>query len=406
MQLRADAQLPPLVSVANALRTVTEHLAQELSGLRSTAPEWSGVDWRIARAVASMHGVSGVLAEKLRWQGPEDWCAFLHQQREHIARRQLRLWELLDRLGERCRLENVPVQVLKGTALHLAGIYAHGQRPMADLDLLAAPRHALKAAKILATLGFAAGRRTVKHQTFEPQEAKGACSFGEYSDNPLKIELHQRICEPLPHRLTDISHLILSADAPPGLNTYPSRSALMAHLLLHTAGGMAYRTVRMIQLHDIALLARCLTEGEWEQLIEWRPWWAWPPLMLCGRYYRAAVPEKVLAAARACCPRLLRLCCARQCLSDVSLSRLGLEAVPGIEWARSPAEALAFAARRIVPRSEVLADRKYASATDPSLAQSDWAALSQSRRILRALRARTPRPWPLHNVRAALAEPH
>jgi hypothetical protein len=53
----------------------------------------------------------------------------------------------------------------------------------------------------------------------------------------------------------------------------------------------------------------------------------------------------------------------------------------------------------------VLADRRFARATDPGLASGDWGGLSQARRILRALRARTPRPWPLHNVRSALAEP-
>jgi hypothetical protein len=113
----------------------------------------------------------------------------------------------------------------------------------------------------------------------------------------------------------------------------------------------------------------------------------------------------VTAALRAACPTTLRVGSARQSLTDVSLSRLWLEAFPGIEWARSVGEAVSFIARRIVPSAEVLADRQFAKATDPSLASGDWGGLSQSRRILRGLRARTPRPWPLHNVRAALAEP-
>jgi hypothetical protein len=43
--------------------------------------------------------------------------------------------------------------------------------------------------------------------------------------------------------------------------------------------------------------------------------------------------------------------------------------------------------------------------TDPNLTQGDWDDVSQAHMILRALRQRIPRPWPLHNVRAALAEP-
>jgi hypothetical protein len=178
----------------------------------------------------------------------------------------------------------------------------------------------------------------------------------------------------------------------------------MAHLLLHAGGGMAYRTLRLIHLHDIALLARRLSPGDWRQLLEWRPWWAWPPLILAERYYGPLAPEAVMASLRAFCQPVLRRTCLRQRITDVSLSRLWLEALPGIEWSRSFGDAATFIVRRIVPDAEIRSDRKFAVATDPSLAQGDWGSLPQGRRILRALRARTPRPWPLHNVRAALAE--
>jgi hypothetical protein len=179
----------------------------------------------------------------------------------------------------------------------------------------------------------------------------------------------------------------------------------MAHLLLHAAGGMAYRALRLMQLHDIALLAPRLTSQDWDTLQGWRPWWAWPPLALAEHYYGALGPQSVTAALRAACPAILRGTCARQRLTDVSLSRLWLEAFPGVEWAGSVGEAMTYIARRIVPSAEVLADRQFARATDPSLASGEWGGLSQGRRILRALRARTPRPWPLHNVRAALDAP-
>jgi hypothetical protein len=352
-----------------------------------------------------MHCVSGLLAGELRWRGPDGWAEFLSEQREHIARRQLRLHELLSRVGERCEREGIPVQALKGAALHREGLYEPGQRTMADLDLLSSPQNAEHVAKILESLGLHESHRTFKHRVFEPREGTPPRGFGEHTDNGVKVELHDRICEPLPYRLTDISQLVSPQDPFPGLNPYPSRASLMAHLLLHAAGGMAYRAVRLMQLHDVALLAPRLTAQDWDTLQGWRPWWAWPPLALAEHYYGALGPQSVTAALRAACPAILRGTCARQRLTDVSLSRLWLEAFPGVEWAGSVGEAMTYIARRIVPSAEVLAGRQFARATDPSLASSEWGGLSQGRRILRALRARTPRPWPLHNVRAALAAP-
>jgi hypothetical protein len=399
-------QLPPLASVAVALRSITEYLARELAAPRETAPAWSEFEWRIARAVVAMHGISGLLAAQLRWQGPEGWAEFLHRQHQHIARHQGRIHELLDRVAEHFRQQGLPVQPLKGAALHLAGLYRPGERPMADLDVLTLPRHAERAGEILTTLGLRESHRTFKHRIFEAQESVPPSSFGEHADGNLKVELHERICEPLPQRLTDITQRVSGVGSVPGLNPYPSLAALMAHLLLHAAGGMAYRTLRLIQLHDLVLLARRMRAADWQQLLAWQPWWAWPPLALAERYYGAVVPPATMEALRRHCPSILRRTCARQLLSDVSLSRLWFEAFPGIEWARTIGEAAVFVARRFVPSAEVRSDRKLALTTDPSLAQGDWGGLSQGRRIARALRVRTPRPWPLYNVREAFTEPH
>jgi len=402
---RDSSALPPMPEVAAALRGTTEHLARELANPRPHAPDWSEFEWRTARAVAAMHCVSGLLAGELRWRGPAGWTEFLSEQREHIARRQLRLLELLKRIAEHCRRQGIPVQALKGAALHHEGLYRPGERTMADLDLLCAPQHVERVARILEGLGLRESHRTFKHRVFEPRESTPSRSFGEHADNDVKVELHDRICEPLPYRLTDISQLMSPRDARPGLNPYPSHAALMAHLLLHAAGGMAYRSLRLIQLHDIALLAPRLTPQDWDRLLGWRPWWAWPPLAITERYYGEFVPQPVTAELRSGCPAILRRTCGRQRLTDVSLSHLWLEAFPGIEWSGSFGEAMTFVARRIVPGAEVLADRKFALAVDPGLASGDWGSLSQGRRILRALRARTPRPWPLHNVREAVAAP-
>ncbi len=398
-------QLPPLASVAATLRSTTERLARELAQPGSAPPEWSAFEWRTARAVAVMHGVSGLLATTLLWRGPDSWAEFLSEQREHVACRQLRLAELRGSLAERCRHEGIPVQALKGSALALEGLYEPGERPMADVDLLTEPRHAAGAATILESLGLRESHRTFKHRVFEPANAVRPRAFGEHRDNAVKVELHERICERLPYHLVDITSLVSPPQAQPGVNPYASRAALMAHLLLHAGGDIVCRTLRLIHLHDIVLLARRLTLGDWQQLLEWHGWWAWPPLVLAERYYGPVAPEAVATALRSCCPPLLRRACGRYRLSDVSSSDLWLEAFPGIEWSRSVKEAVNLIARRIVPSPETRADRKFALATDPSLEYGDWGGLSQSRRILRGLRAPAPRPWPLHYVRMAAAQP-
>ena len=399
------AHLPPLTVVQAALRATTERLAAELAAPTEAPPPWSEFEWRTARAASVMHGVSGLLASRLIWHGPGGWTNFLREQHGHIAHRHARLQELLERIDERSRSRGLPIQALKGTALHLAGFYRPGERPMADLDLLVRPQATAQAAKTLEELGLIEARRTFKHRVFVTQGTARTAPFGEHADNDLMVELHERICEPLPWRLTDISHLLWPAEPRPGLNPYRCDGALMAHLLLHAAGAMAYRTLRLVQLHDIALLARRLSRTDWQFLLQEAPRWAWPPLSLTERYYGALVPQELRMSARAGCPRLLRSACARQQLSDVSLSRLWLEAFPGIEWSGSLAEAVGYVAQRVAPGAEVRAERRSALAKDPSLAAGDWGGLSQRRRILRALRSRTARPWPMHNVRCALAQP-
>jgi Uncharacterised nucleotidyltransferase len=121
-------RLPPLAAVARVLRGTTEYLARELAAPRGTPPGWSEFEWRTARAVAAMHGISGVLAEDLPWRGPDGWAEFLSGQREHIARRQARIRELLGAVDERFGRQGIPVQVLKGAALHLGGTLTQGRR--------------------------------------------------------------------------------------------------------------------------------------------------------------------------------------------------------------------------------------------------------------------------------------
>ncbi len=135
--------LPPPPSVAASLRKITETLARELASPTQLAPDWTEFEWILARAVTAMHGVSPLLSRALHWRGPGGWTAISRGQRAHTAKRHARIDELLRRLDRRTRGAGIAAAVaLKGAALHSMGLYAAGDRPMADIDLLVRPADA------------------------------------------------------------------------------------------------------------------------------------------------------------------------------------------------------------------------------------------------------------------------
>jgi hypothetical protein len=405
-----------LNTVQAALRKTTEALAIELAHPGTVEPYWMEFEWRIARAVAVIHGVSPLLSRRLRWQGPRGWREFLDEQHNHARIRYLRMRELLELIDAEARDAGIPLVPLKGAALHSLGIYGAGDRPMADLDLLTEEHDATAAGGLLEKLGFRQKFAIARHRVFEPVRSEATASFGENSANPIKIELHSRIGESLPLRTVDISHRIFPRSPHAGLNTYPSKAALMTHLVLHAAGSMAFRAVRLVHLHDIAKLSERMTDADWDELlshdkvVESPAWWAFPPLALTARYY-ACIPENVLAAAAERCQWVLRAASRRRGLSDVSLSRMWIPALPGIEWSRSLQEALTYTARRILPdatqrslRPVLAVAQPEAQQTNPVISDSSWTDLSQGRRMLRWLLSRPPRPETLGPVRGALAQ--
>src|SRR5580693_1385037 len=81
-----------------ALQKTTEVLASELCNPTAAAPAWSEAEWAVARAVAAIHGVSPLLADTLRWQGPVAWARFLAEQKAHTAQRFQRIEQLLQHM--------------------------------------------------------------------------------------------------------------------------------------------------------------------------------------------------------------------------------------------------------------------------------------------------------------------
>lgn len=402
--LAGHATLPPLRSIRAGLCRATEALAAELAQPSGTTPDWDTLQWRLAMAAAAAHGVSPLMDGRPGWRHVE-WMRFLAGQRDHVERRHRRIIDLLRRLDAAARAAGIALVPLKGAALHALGFYAPGERPMADIDLLVHPDEAPRAAVLLQALGYEVSFAQWKHQVFKPIDEVPVAALGEHRDTPINIELHTRIHERLPMTRVDITATVYPAHARPGLNAYPSHAALMAHLLLHAAGNACGRSLRLMHLNDISLLATRMTAHDWDALwhVAGGPWWALPPLRLVARYYRHAVPEAVLARLRRDCPLPLRMLARRWRLSAVSCSELWLHGLAGIEWCRSPGEALRYLYRRVRPSEEDRRERADMVRTQLWLQGQRWVTTSQVRRILVLLTRPMPRMDTLYVVRAALA---
>ena len=407
MSTAPSSGLPPLAGIRAALRRTTEHLAMEIHAPTASAPDWSPLEWAVARAVSAMQGITVLLANRLRWRGPASWQDCLAAQRELAMRRDECIGTLLSRIDAALRTGGVACVGLKGTALRRHSFYLPGERPMGDIDLMTAPRDDHRVARILQHLDYQRAFESERHVVYSPHACAPTVNFGEHPDNALKIEVHAKVSERLPIEEVGISVGWLDG-AVPGINAYPADAELLRHLLLHAAGNMRAHALRLIQLHDIAALAARLDETGWQRLLETSAsrggaWWMWPPLALASRYYPGAVEPEHLAAVGAHCPPLLRRVAARITLTEVSWSNLRIAAFPGIYWSRSTLDALRFARSRILPSRVALDDLRNTMAAQPSPDSSAWYGISHLHRILRWTLARAPRAQTMMSLRAALA---
>jgi len=399
--------LPPLPVLKRGLALTTEALANELALARAgtAMPAWSDLEWRLAGAAAVAHGVSPLLAGFSTW-APAGWQDFLATQREHVEIRQQRIAGLIVRIDARAREMALPLVALKGAALHGLGIYVAGERPMADIDLLVRQRDVPVLRALLEEIGYDESFRQWKHLVFKPRNGETVRGLGEHRDTPVNIEVHTRIQERLPIRTVDITDTVWPVDARPGINPYPSRGALMAHLLLHAAGNICGRSLRLLHLHDIAQLALRMPREAWAALWEGPalPWWAWPPLRLAARYFPGTVPRTILERLRHDCPRLLRLAARRQTLTSVSCSQLWLNLLPGAEWARTPGDITRLLINRVRPTQESRDERADMLRTQVWLQGQAWVRRGHFTRLVTGLTRPVPRMDTLYVIRAALGE--
>jgi len=403
--------LPRFAKLEAALRKITETLAGELVAPTNEPPLWSEFEWRIARAVAGMHGISKLLHARLLWKGPKGWQTFLREQKEQSVARHEKIMRLLQTIDSQARHENTSIVALKGAALHTKGLYASGERPMGDIDLLVRADEVVSAARVLEACGYEAAFTSRRHQVFRPLDEKIPIGdmLGEHVASPIKIELHTRIAESLPVTQVDITEFVLSRTMHAGLNPYPSVGSLMIHLLLHAAGNMRARALRLIQLHDISLLAARFGSDDWAELLatfskDRSLWWAYAPAILTAQYYPGVIPLEVIERLRLGCPLRLRRFVRHQRLTAVSWSNIRIEAFPGLEWSRSAPEAFEFVRKRIWPSREARLELKDGAAQIPNSPSIPWYGLTHGTRILRWVVSRPPRVQTLLSIRAALAQ--
>ena len=397
--------MPSLRVIEAGLRHTTETLAVALAAgeVGGATALWNGLDWQLASAAAAAHGVSPLLSELGGWDHPV-WRDFLREQRAHVESRHRRIAELLDRIDADARNAGLVIVPLKGAALHSLGVYVAGQRPMADVDLLIREQDLERATQLLQALGYMHSFDHWRHRVLKPAQGEPPRWLGEHRDTPINIELHTHVGERLPVIPIDITERIWPREPQPGLNPYPSTAALMSHLLLHAAGNICGRSLRLLHLHDIALLSERMTAADWELCAtdSGDVWWALPPLRLVARYYQDAIPAALIEKLARICPPLLNAVSKRQTLTQVSCSRLWLQRLPGIEWSRSLGEAASYMQQRIKPPVEKIRERNDMVRSQLWLQRQDWVNAAHWRRVFTALTRRVPRMDTQYVVRLTL----
>ena len=279
----------------------------------ATTAGWSDDDWEAARWAIQVHGIAALLDRAFegspnRQALPERLRAYLAGQRRLSAQRVARLLGDLTSILRAAALRGIPVALLKGSLL-ASGYYAEpGLRPMNDVDLLVRPADEPRMLDLLAELGYRQHARGWKHVVLsQPDGAGPTVSYeGEHPDNPRSVELHTRVAEQYWGIRYDLTDEAWAGSAPGTIRGAEAQvlgpAALLHHLLVHASSDAIARRIRLLHLHDIALVAARVDRAGWDAIVraaqsrrEER--FIVPALLLASRYF-ASIPADRVAALR------------------------------------------------------------------------------------------------------------
>jgi hypothetical protein len=311
---RSPGQLHYSQAVASWLTEPATHdLAAQVAG-------WDDSAWQAARWAIQVHGIGPLLHRTFAGQPgaealhPQLRCYLAEQYRLSGERVALLLGELAELLHA-CSRAGIDVLPLKG-ALLAAHYYAEpGLRPMNDLDLLARPEDEPRLVALLTQLGYQPVARSWKHFELARPEGRGPVVSweGEHPANPRSLDLHTRLGEQFWGLRYDLTASAWAGAEPGTLLGVETRlmgpTALLHHLAVHASSDTIARRVRLLYLHDIALVAREVDDQGWQQILTWageqrEQRLIYPALAFTSRYY-PVVPAAVLHELRGGVPSAL-----------------------------------------------------------------------------------------------------
>jgi hypothetical protein len=292
---------------------------------------WGQAEWALAPQTAFVLGVGALIHAQHRndprWLTlPEPFRRALARQYGMNQQRTLRMRQELDQVLAAFRDARIPTLPLKGIVLSHGYYDDRFTRPMADLDLLIQAGDLPRADETLGALGYLAENHSAKPNFVRPENRYVVCFDADHPDNPRRIEIHTRLQDEFRSSTIDWTDRAWHKSSTGAAGTAPREIApavLFAHLLSHTSRDMMTCRVRLIQLYDIALVARRLTrDAGWsdfdvpEDAATMR--FLYPALAVTRRYFACDIPDAFfLRVARATPPRL-RAWCDGQTLWDVS----------------------------------------------------------------------------------------
>jgi hypothetical protein len=292
----------------------------EMRELAAQVAGWDEVAWEAARWAIQVHGIGPLLHQSLSGKPAAEALhprlrSYLAEQYRLSGERVALLLGELAELLHACHSAGIEVVPLKGAVL-AAHYYAEpGLRPMNDLDVLVHPQDEPGLLVLLERLGYQPVARSWKHFELARPEGRGPIVSweGEHPANPRGLDLHIRLGEQfwgLHYDLTPAAWAGAEPGTLLGVEAQLMRpAALLHHLAVHASSDTIARRVRLLHLHDIALVARKLDDQGWQQILAWAAQQReqrliYPALAFTNRYY-PVVPAAVLRDLRAGMPPAL-----------------------------------------------------------------------------------------------------